>query len=332
MSRAALTASLLLAAWPGVAQPLERWDPGAADCSHHGAPPIELHRIDDRTVILREGLCTTAEAPFMYLLIGRDRALLVDTGDVADPALAPIGRTVLDLLPATGGIRLPLLVAHTHSHLDHRAGDVQFEGLPGVEVVPHELDGLRARLGLSSWPEGAGLIELGDRLVDVLPAPGHSHTDLVFYDRTDRLVLSGDVLMPGRLLLSDATAAVESARRLAAYFEGRPVSLVLGGHVEEDETGALYAWHATYHPRERPLPLTKAQLLALPGLLSGFSGLWMEKDGQVVIHQGRLLGLAGSLVAVLLAAGGWLLWRRLRRPGGWLRVSTRPSPASRAIE
>jgi glyoxylase-like metal-dependent hydrolase (beta-lactamase superfamily II) len=204
-------------------------------------------------------------------------------------------------------------VAHTHSHLDHRAGDPQFLGQPGVEVLPTDLESVRARLGLSAWPEGAGLLDLGGRLVDVIPAPGHSSTDLVFYDREDGLVLAGDLLLPGRLLISDPAAAVASAGRLAAFVEDRPVRWVLGGHVEQDASGALFPWHASFHPGERPLPLTKARLLALPAVLASFNGLWSERDGQVVVCGQRLLLLAGGLAALLLAGAAWPLLRWLRR-------------------
>jgi hypothetical protein len=39
---------------------------------------------NDQTFILRENLCSTFEAPFMYRMIGESRALLIDTGDVAE--------------------------------------------------------------------------------------------------------------------------------------------------------------------------------------------------------------------------------------------------------
>ena len=289
------------------------WDAGADDCGRHKAPPLEVRWLDTRTAVLREGPCTTPEAPFMYLLLGRERALLVDTGDVAESDRVPLGATVLGLLPVREGVRLPLLVAHTHSHLDHRSGDPQFTGQPGVEVFPSDLEGVRARLDLSAWPEGTSLLDLGGRLVDVIPAPGHSSADLVYYDREDALVLSGDVLLPGRLLISDPAAAAASAGRLAAFVRDRPVRSVLGGHVEQDTSGALFPWRASFHPDERPLPLTKARLLALPVVLANFNGLWSERDGQVVVCGQRLLLLAGGLATLLLAGAAWWLLRWLRR-------------------
>ena len=46
------------------------WDEGAADCSKSTQPRLQVHPYNGRTFILRENLCATFEAPFMYLLVG----------------------------------------------------------------------------------------------------------------------------------------------------------------------------------------------------------------------------------------------------------------------
>src|SRR5579871_5264641 len=74
------------------------WDPGAVDCTQAKHPPLETYRFGERTWIIREDLCSTWEAPFIYLLVGDREALLIDTGDVADPKLMPLASTVLGLL------------------------------------------------------------------------------------------------------------------------------------------------------------------------------------------------------------------------------------------
>jgi hypothetical protein len=53
----------------------------------------------------------------------------------------PLAKTILELLPDKDKKKLPLLVAHTHRHLDHRAGDPQFTSLPSVQIVPIDLGG-----------------------------------------------------------------------------------------------------------------------------------------------------------------------------------------------
>src|SRR5271170_2037683 len=112
-----------------------RWNEGSPKCANAPQPPLQVHPYNTRTFILRENLCTTFEAPFMYLLIGSTKALLIDTGDIADPNVIPLADTVMRLLPGEGPAKLPLLVVHTHRHLDHRAGDVQFMHFSNTQVV-----------------------------------------------------------------------------------------------------------------------------------------------------------------------------------------------------
>ena len=60
------------------------WNEGSEDCVKNPQPPIQVHRYNADTFILRENLCATYEAPFIYLLIGKTKALLIDTGAVAE--------------------------------------------------------------------------------------------------------------------------------------------------------------------------------------------------------------------------------------------------------
>jgi hypothetical protein len=119
---------MLLTASPARSEPVPgsmdaHWNEGALNCATNSQPPLQVHQYNTRTFILRQNLCTTFEAPFMYLLIGSTKALRIDTGDVADPDQMPLAKTVMQLLQRGESAKLPLLVVHTHRHLDHRAGD-----------------------------------------------------------------------------------------------------------------------------------------------------------------------------------------------------------------
>ena len=234
------------------------WNPGAQDCKANPQPPLEVRAFNPQTFIMREGLCSTFEAPFLYLLIGSKKALLIDTGDVADPKLMPLAQTVMNLFPGDGPAKLPLLVVHTHRHLDHRAGDDQFAHLPNVQVVGFDLDSVRHYYNFTDWPmNGVAQIELGDRTVDVIPTPGHNPTHVSFYDRNTGLFFSGDFLMPARLLIDDTSADLASAQRVAAFVKEHPVSYFLGGHIEMDKSGEVFAWESQYHPNEHALAMTR---------------------------------------------------------------------------
>ena len=299
------------------------WNEGSKDCVKNPQPPIQVHRYNAQTFILRENLCATYEAPFIYLLIGKTKALLIDTGAVADAKTMPLAQTVISLL-ANEESRLPLMVVHTHGHLDHRSGDDQFRALPDVEVVPTDLESVKSHLGIADWPNGIGQIDLGDRVIDVIPTPGHYASHVAYYDRQTGLFFSGDLLLPGRLLIEDTDADLTSARRVAEFVEQRPVTYVLGGHIELDESGKTFLG-TRYHPNERPLQLTRQDLLALPGIVSGFNGFYAKRGVYVLMNQNRILILLGLGAVILLIAIVFImraLWRWLRRrrqrsnPGG----------------
>jgi hydroxyacylglutathione hydrolase len=291
------------------------WNQGSEDCVKNPQPPIQVHRYNAQTFILRENLCATYEAPFIYLLIGKTKALLIDTGAVADAKTMPLAETVISLL-ANGGSRLPLMVVHTHGHLDHRSGDDQFRTLPDVDVVPTDLESVKSRLGIANWQNDIGQIDLGDRVIDVIPTPGHYPSHVAFYDRQTGLFFSGDFFLPGRLLIEDTNADLASARRVVEFVKQRPVTYVLGGHIELDESGKTF-FGTRYHPNERPLQLTKQDLLALPDIVSGFNGFYAKRGVYVLMNQNRILIVLGVGAVVLLVAIILILralWRWLRSP------------------
>ncbi len=277
------------------------WNEGARDCDAAPPPPLQVHRYNDQTFILRESLCVTREGPFLYLLIGAKRALLIDTGDVSDPARMPLARTVLGLLPAAGAAKLPLLVLHTHGHYDHRRGDAQFQGLPNVQVVGTDLDSVKQYFGFKDWPNGTAVVDLGDRMVEVLPTPGHHVSEVSYYDRRTGLFFSGDFFLPGRLLIADRAADVASAVRMADFVRYHPVAYVLGGHIELDAKGHGYGLlGSTYHPNEHVLQMPRDALIALPVIVGEFNGFYTRYGIFVMLSQNRILAAIAVALLVLL--------------------------------
>jgi glyoxylase-like metal-dependent hydrolase (beta-lactamase superfamily II) len=279
-----------------------QWNEGASDCKENPQAPIQVHGYNSTTFILRENPCSTSEAPFLYLLIGTRKALLIDTGDVADPKQMPLAPTVMNLLPAGGPTRIPLVVAHTHRHLDHRAGDGQFIHLPNVEVVGYDIDSVRRYYGFTDWPRGLARVDLGERTVTVIPTPGHNETEVSFYDRNTGLFFAGDFLMPARLLIDDTGADIASARRVAAFVLDRPVSFVLGGHIELNATGETFSWGSHYHPREHVLQMTKGDLTGLPDVISSFNGFYTRHGTFILMNPKRVLIAEAVVSGIVLTA------------------------------
>jgi hydroxyacylglutathione hydrolase len=246
-----------------------RWIHGAPDCDGSTDPPLQVVAVDDDTFVIRQSKCVHFEAPFLYLLLGTETALLHDTGATADADSFPIRRTVEELI---GGRSLRIVVTHSHGHGDHWAGDAQFTDLAPGSVAPIGAGEVAAFFGIEDWPTGHATMDLGDRPIDVVPTPGHLADHIVLFDRTRGLLLSGDMMLPGRLTVRDWPAFRESTRRLARFAretaeQGRPIAHILGGHIEMSTTGRLYELGTIYQPDEAPLALTIADLFALEAML-----------------------------------------------------------------
>src|SRR5262249_8873349 len=104
-----------------------KWIHGAEHCETCTDPPLHAHRVRDDTWIFRETKRVNFEAPFLYLLLGEQRALLLDTGATESAEKFPIAAAVRERVDEWCKSRkldaIDLVVAHTHSHGDHVAGD-----------------------------------------------------------------------------------------------------------------------------------------------------------------------------------------------------------------
>ena len=242
-----------------------RWHAGAASARHDDAPEIQVHAYNEHTVILRQNKSVNYEAPFLFLMFGNERAVLLDTGATAQHEYFPLRRTVDELIEAwlTRHPRpsYELVVTHTHSHGDHVAGDGQFADRPHTTVVPAHGEAVRSYFGLVDWPDATAALDLGGRVLDVIPGPGHDDAAVVFYDRFSGLLFTGDTVYPGRLYVRDWSAFTATVDRLLAWCATHPVTHLLGCHIEMTTTpGADYAIRTTYQPDEPPLQMSVAQL------------------------------------------------------------------------
>ncbi len=253
---------------PGVLP--KRWSAGV-DCAAEA--PFQVHQFDPDTYLIRQSKCVNYEAPFLFLFVGRDRALLMDTGAAPE---ADVYGTVMGVLEgrasSLGVDPVPLIVAHTHSHGDHRSADAQFTSAIGVaSVVGTSFAEVIEFWGLAEWPDGSTEFDLGDRILDVFPIPGHHETSIAVYDRRTRLLLTGDSVYPGHLFIPsvDAWPTVRaSVDRLAEFAETHPVQWVLGNHIEMGAVPASpYVYGAEVHPDERALQLSPDVLSRLADAL-----------------------------------------------------------------
>ncbi|MBX3229370.1 MAG: MBL fold metallo-hydrolase [Labilithrix sp.] len=234
-------------------------------------PGVRTWSLDATTTFLRQSIKTHFEAPFLVLLQGRERSLLIDTGTGDADVRAPVERALRDARP-------DLLVAHSHTHDDHVGGDDQLRGRARTSVIAHDVDAVRSALGIPSLDE-PGVIDLGGRLVDVLAIPGHEAAHVAFYDRATQLLFTGDTLYPGRLYVRDWGAYRASVARLVAFTADRPVKQVIGAHIEMDAREVEYPEKALVHPNEHALPLGLRHLHALHAALTELGDRPARKAG-----------------------------------------------------
>ncbi|MBC6458999.1 MBL fold metallo-hydrolase [Actinomadura sp. HBU206391] len=253
------------------AEPPERrgidvdWIHGSASAKRNTDPDIQVYAYDEHTLILRQNMAVDYEAPFMYLMFGNTRAVLIDTGATASAEFFPLRRVVDEAVerwlrthPRDG---YPLLVLHTHAHGDHIAGDAQFADRPDTVVVNADLSSAWTFFGFARDPGRVARVDLGGRVLECLASPGHHETAVTFYDPGTGFLLTGDTVYPGRLYVDDWAAFSGTIDRLIAFAATRPVTHVLGCHIEmTDRPGVDYPVRTTHQPDEPPLQMTVDQL------------------------------------------------------------------------
>lgn len=242
------------------------WIHGSEAAKYNTDPDIQVHAYNEHTYILRQNMAVHYEAPFMFLLFGRSAALLLDTGATADPGFFPLRRTVDAVIdgwladhpsPADYG----LLILHTHAHADHTAGDGQFAGRPNTVIVGARRDAAWPYFGFTDEPDLVAQVDLGGRVLDCLATPGHHEAAVTYYDRYSGILFTGDTIYPGRLYVFDWPAFVRSIGRLEEWCAQRPVTHLLGCHIEMTTTpGVDYPTGWSYQPDEPPLELTTDHL------------------------------------------------------------------------
>jgi glyoxylase-like metal-dependent hydrolase (beta-lactamase superfamily II) len=242
------------------------WITGGANCLE--VPDWQVHEYNSTFYILRESGCTNYEKPFLYLIFGRDRALLVDTGAGESDAAAAVGKVIDKWLKRAKRDSIALVVTHSHGHGDHVAGDKGFASRPNTTLVTAQVEAVSKAFGIASWPTSIGAIDLGDRVIDAIPIPGHQAAAAAYYDRKTGILLTGDNIYPGRLYISDFPEYLASTRRLVEFTASRPIAHILGCHIEQSSTPFVdYPIGTTYQPHEHSLELGRGHLLELMAAL-----------------------------------------------------------------
>lgn len=139
----------------------------------------------------------------------RDAALVDPGGDAAN-----IRQTLAELNLT------PTQILLTHGHLDHVGAAAELAAFYQIPITGPQirdaywLEGLPTQsrmFGLAEcaaftpdrWLEEGDSVTVGQVNLDVLHCPGHTPGHIVFFDRTGRLLISGDVIFNGGVGRSD---------------------------------------------------------------------------------------------------------------------------------
>ncbi len=249
----------------------QKWITGGPKCAE--VPDWQVQEFNADLFIIRQSGCTDSEKPFLYLFFGKDRALLEDTGSGHPETAREITAVMNRWLRHNHRDSIPLVVTHSHSHEDHIAGDSQMASMKNVTMVPLSVEGMQKAFGIAKWPEDIGKIDLGDRVIDIIPIPGHDTLSIALYDRQTGILFTGDSLYPGRVFVRDMEVFAKSNQRMIDFTRGKVVTYILGCHVEQSTTPyADYPVGTMYAPEEHALPLSRAHLLEMSDALKEIKG------------------------------------------------------------
>jgi glyoxylase-like metal-dependent hydrolase (beta-lactamase superfamily II) len=252
------------------------WLPSGPKCVK--IPEFQIHQYNEDLYILRESGCSNYEKPFLYLLFGADKAMLLDTGAGRTDVAQVVKRVIDNWLVKHRLKSIQLIVAHTHAHGDHISGDDQVVRLPDTVLVSPNLKAVQSFFGIKRWPEEIVQYDLGKRVLDIIPIPGHETTSIAIYDRQTALLFTGDTLYPGRLYISEPAAFVRSIKRLVDFTRDKMIAHILGCHIENTRTPYLdYQVGTIYQPDEHILELGRGQLLELHDALERMKGTLVRK-------------------------------------------------------
>lgn len=198
-----------------------------------------LEHIDLQTIAIGEPRYW--QQNYSYLILGTERAVLFDSGSGQRNIKA-----VVDSLTY-----LPVTVVASHLHYDHLGSINSFDRIAMLDLPdlrdqardgvfkPLEnqhlgfIEGVAApELVVAEWWKPGKQIDLGERILEVIHAPGHTPESIVLLDRGRQLLFTGDFIYEGFLAAvmpgSDMNDYFKSAQKLISAVS--PESKLLTGH------------------------------------------------------------------------------------------------------
>ena len=228
-----------------------------------------------------------AEETIGYLIVGKQRALLFDTG----MGISDVKKVTAELT------NLPIVVLNSHTHDDHVGGNWQFDAIYSMdtdftrknaegsredaqaEITPDQICGALPKgfdaksyatrpWKITRYIHDGERIDLGGRTIEVIATPGHTPDAISLIDRANGLLFTGDTYYPGPIWLfrpeTDFKAYADSISRLNALTPG--VNVILGAHnvpvaSPADLTRLISAFAAVRAGKVTPTPDSPGKVL-----------------------------------------------------------------------
>jgi hydroxyacylglutathione hydrolase len=129
----------------------------------------------------------------IYLVEGKDTALIIDTGYGTGDLKAYV-KTLT---------KLPLIIVNTRGHGDHVGGDSQFSK---IYIHPRDFEMINSKFKKGYGTEGIAntdsmtlvsveegyIFDLGERKLEVIEVPGHTHGSICLLDSVNKILFAGD--------------------------------------------------------------------------------------------------------------------------------------------
>ena len=203
-------------------------------------------QIDENTFVISEP--NHWEETNCYLLVGKENALLIDTG----LGISDISKEVLKITDK------PVIAVPTHIHWDHIGGlwnfpefyvhEAEKDWIEGNFPLSNEFvrkmlvkdNNLTEHINIDDYAVFQGnpkriltdgdIIDLGNRKIKVLHTPGHSPGHMCFFEEKTGYLFSGDLIYKGTLFANyestDPEKYIESVQKISKL----PVKRVFPAH------------------------------------------------------------------------------------------------------
>ena len=220
-----------------------------------------------------------------YLVTGQSRALLLDTG-MGKGDLPAYLRTLTSL---------PIDVAITHGHGDHFGQVNEFKDSTvyiaeeDASRLPHDFITPKFH-----YVKDGDVIDLGGgRKFEAINVPGHTIGSMVFLDRADNILVTGDALSSGSMVymfMSSCTALdqyLEGLKHLQGKINGLNDLTLLVGHAYQEKVPLAGA-----AAQQLVADMRTAAEKVLSGATEGRQVFNPTRDGKIELRE-AYVGLAG---------------------------------------